>query len=228
MLKILALDDDVEILRLVRACLENDGHEVMLASSIDEAQRLVAQTYFHIYIIDLCLGDGSGLDFAQGLRRRKGIGIIILSGRTHVADRVLGLDTGADDYLGKPFHLRELQARVRAVARRLGLGETEDDAAIRRFGCFEADISRRSVRSTDGREFALTSREFDVLIALVNNANQVISRGKIAAAAFGLGHEMAGRPVDGLISRLRAKMFADPEGPVQVKTVHGRGYMLTH
>ncbi len=226
---ILVVDDEKEILDLIEGRLTTEGYRVVRARSFGAASRKLAEEPFDIVILDVGLPDGSGLDLVQKIRKTSTTGIIVVSGRGEVADRVVGLEVGADDYIVKPFHLRDLLARVRALARRLGDVTAVPQIAkptSRRFCGYEIDPKSRSLRVIDGPELYLTSREFEVLWTLVENAPMVLTREAILNAAFGVGHEYGGRPVDVLISRLREKLFPDGSGHLRIRTVRGRGYQL--
>ncbi len=229
-LNILAVDDEAAILELVRSSLSTEGHHVVTASSLRQARGHLDCENFDLLIVDIGLSDGNGLDLVQKVRSDFSGWIIVLTGRGDVTDRVVGLEVGADDYIVKPFHVRELRARVRAVQRRLP--DRGDDAqtggAIRRQFCsYVIDAAKRSVTTENGDELHLTTKEFDVLWALIEHRDEVVTREAIVAAAFGKGHEVGGRPVDGLVSRLREKLFPDGSGHLRIKTIHGRGYLIT-
>ena len=229
-LKILAVDDEGAILDLINNSLSRDGHQVVTAPSLHRARSYLDQDSFDLFIIDIGLADGNGLDLVKMIRTETSGWIIILSGRGGITDRVVGLELGADDYMIKPFHVRELQARVRVVQRRIeNRGEHSLDAnnTSRIFCDYIVDSEKRSVKQTGGLELHLTTREFDVLWALLENGNNVLTRESIVRAAFGTQHEVGGRPVDGLISRLREKLFPDGTGAQRIKTVHGRGYQIS-
>jgi DNA-binding response OmpR family regulator len=196
--------------------------------SLCTAQRCLAEEQIDIVIVDIGLSDGNGLDLVKQVRSTGSSGIIVLSGRGEVADRVLGLEFGADDYIVKPFHSRDLLARVRALERRLPArtSGTKNDAT-REFCGYVIDPTRRRLAAIDGDDVQLTTREFDVLWVLVASAPSVVTREAIVDAAFGAGHSVGGRPVDGLICRLREKLFPDGSGHLWIKTVRGRGYQLS-
>ena len=229
-LKILAVDEDIEILELVENALAGDGHSVSKTSTLKQALLKLEEEMFDLFIIDIGLTDGNGLDLVRKIRGGFSGGIIVVSGRGHLADRVLGLELGADDYIVKPFHVHEMQARVRAVQRRLPLHSANfirSNNAVHRFCGYEIDATKRSLNLIDGEEIHLTTKEFDVLLVLVENVNKVLKREEIVNAAFGKGHEMGGRPVDGLIGRLRGKLFKDGTGTLRIKTIRGLGYQLS-
>ena len=226
---ILVVEDEQEILDLIEGRLTTEGFRVVRARSFGVASRKLAEEPFDIVILDVGLPDGSGLDLVQKIRKTTTSGIIVVSGRGEMADRVIGLEIGADDYIVKPFHLRDLLARVRALARRLGEAAASQQitqTVTRQFCGYEIDPKSRSLKAIDGQELYLTTREFEVLWILVENAPMVLTREAILNATFGIGHEYGGRPVDVLISRLREKLFPDGSGHFRIRTVRGRGYQL--
>ena len=229
-LRILVVDDENAILDMVRRSLSGDGHHVAVAGSLHVARACLEDGEFDLFIIDIGLSDGSGLDLVQTIRRQLPGWIIVLSGRQDVTDRVVALELGADDYIVKPFHLRELRARVQAGQRRLSPGgepTLENGQDLRHFCAYTIDFGRRSVTQQGGGELHLTTREFDVLWALLSQNRKVVTREAIVKAAFGDQHAMGGRPVDGIISRLRDKLFPDGSGPQYIRTIHGRGYQIS-
>lgn len=228
-LRVLAVDDELAVLDLIKNALSLDGHSIVTASSLVRARNCLEKGRFDLFIVDIGLTDGSGLDLVKAIRAENSGWVIILSGRADLADRVIGLELGADDYIMKPFHIRELQARVRVVQRRLEkFGEAlSTKTSTQNFCDYVVDSAKRSVKKCGGSELHLTTREFDVLWVLIENKNTVLTREAILLAAFGNGHEVGGRPVDGLILRLREKLFPDGTGAQRIKTIHGRGYQVS-
>jgi len=184
-----------------------------------------------LVILDLMLGGEDGLQIARELRSQSEIGIIILTGRGETVDRIIGLEMGADDYLPKPFHLRELLARVRSVLRRAAARAGEKEQAGQRsrvrFADWSLDLASRALISPSGEEIRLTTGEFELLAAMVNHANQVLSRDRLLDLSR---HREAGpfdRTIDVQIGRLRRKLEDDPKNPMLIKTVRGGGYIFT-
>lgn len=226
---VLVVDDERAILDLIEKRLSAEGYRVVTALSLSAASQRLSEERFEIVVIDLGLPDGDGLDLVQEVRRTSLSGIIVVSGRGELADRVVGLEVGADDYIVKPFHQRDLLARVRALGRRLSEGVAARHGLqniSRQFCGYEIDPASRILKVIDGKELYLTSREFDVLWTLVENAPMLVSREAILDATFGAGHKFGGRPVDVLINRLRDKLFPDGTGRLRLRTVRGRGYRL--
>jgi len=159
------------------------------------------------------------------------VGIIILTGRGEIVDRIIGLEMGADDYLPKPFHLRELLARVKSVLRRASsTGAERQSGQLRskaRFAGWHLDLASRELFSPAGKEIRLPTGEFDLLAAFVNNANQVLSRDRLLDLARNREAGPFDRTIDVQVGRLRRKLEDDPQRPTMIKTVRGSGYIFT-
>jgi two-component system OmpR family response regulator len=193
-------------------------------------RRVMGQAHIDLVILDLMLPGEDGLTLARSLRSESGIGIIILTGRGETVDRIIGLEMGADDYLPKPFHLRELLARVKSVLRRVqsrtGDGP-QPNRSRARFAGWNLDLSSRELVSPNGEEVRLTTGEFDLLAAFVNNANQVLSRDRLLDLARNREAGPFDRTIDVQVGRLRRKLEDDPQNPSMIKTVRGSGYIFT-
>lgn len=226
---ILVVDDQPEICDLVHEYLTEEGFRVSIATNRAGLSNEMARSKIDLIILDLMLGPEDGLQLARELRNdRPEIGILILTGRGETADRIIGLEMGADDYLPKPFHLRELLARVRSVLRRTASRRAEkSDARPRaRFADWVLDLSSRELVSPSGENLRLTTGEFELLAALVNNANQVLSRDRLLDISR---HREAGpfdRTIDVQVGRLRRKLQDDPQNPAIIKTVRSGGYIF--
>jgi two-component system OmpR family response regulator len=227
---ILIVDDQQEICDVVQEYLTGEGYRVSTAHDGSGMRRILAQGPVDLVILDLMLPGEDGLTLARSLRSESGIGIIILTGRGETVDRIIGLEMGADDYLPKPFHLRELLARVKAVLRRAHdrTAETPHSARSRvRFAGWNLDLSSRELMSPSGEEVRLTTGEFDLLSAFVNNANQVLSRDRLLDLARNREAGPFDRTIDVQVGRLRRKLEDDPQNPTLIKTVRGSGYIFT-
>ena len=228
---ILVVDDQKEICELVEQYLSNEGYRVSVAPDGAAMRRIMAQGPVDLVVLDLMLPGEDGLTLARELREQSTVGIIILTGRGETVDRIIGLEMGADDYLPKPFNLRELLARVKSVLRRAALRAPKDQAnAARskaRFAGWRLDLSTRELVSPDGGEVRLTTGEFDLLAAFVNNANQVLSRDRLLDLARNREAGPFDRTIDVQVGRLRRKLESDPENPTMIKTVRGTGYIFT-
>jgi two-component system OmpR family response regulator len=227
---ILIVDDQQEICDVVQEYLTGEGYRVSTAHDGAGMRRVLGQGHVDLVILDLMLPGEDGLTLARSLRSESGIGIIILTGRGETVDRIIGLEMGADDYLPKPFHLRELLARVKAVLRRAHdrTAETPHSPRSRvRFAGWNLDLSSRELMSPNGDEVRLTTGEFDLLSAFVNNANQVLSRDRLLDLARNREAGPFDRTIDVQVGRLRRKLEDDPQNPTLIKTVRGSGYIFT-
>jgi two-component system, OmpR family, response regulator len=227
---ILIVDDQKEICDMVQDYLSSEGYRVSTAHEGAGMRRVMTQSAVDLVILDLMLPGEDGLTLARSLREESTVGIVILTGRGETVDRIIGLEMGADDYLPKPFHLRELLARVKSVLRRVSTRTTERAPAQRlqaRFAGWHLDLSSRELFSPTGREVRLTTGEFDLLAAFVNNANQVLTRDRLLDLARNREAGPFDRTIDVQVGRLRRKLEDDPQKPSMIKTVRGTGYIFT-
>jgi two-component system OmpR family response regulator len=227
---ILVVDDQKEICDVVQEYLTGEGYRVSTANDGSGMRRALGQSHIDLVILDLMLPGEDGLTLARGLRDESGIGIIILTGRGETVDRIIGLEMGADDYLPKPFHLRELLARVKSVLRRVQSRTGEPGQTTRshaQFAGWSLDLSSRELMSPGGEEVRLTTGEFDLLAAFVNNPNQVLSRDRLLDLARNREAGPFDRTIDVQVGRLRRKLEEDPQNPSLIKTVRGSGYIFT-
>jgi len=227
---ILVVDDQKEICDVVQEYLTGEGYRVSTANDGNGMRRALSQSHVDLVILDLMLPGEDGLTLARGLRDESGIGIIILTGRGETVDRIIGLEMGADDYLPKPFHLRELLARVKSVLRRVQSRTGEPGQTTRshaQFAGWTLDLSSRELMSPAGEEVRLTTGEFDLLAAFVNNPNQVLSRDRLLDLARNREAGPFDRTIDVQVGRLRRKLEEDPQNPSLINTVRGSGYIFT-
>ncbi len=230
---IVVVDDEPEIRRLVQDYFEPQGYRVTTAANGEALRRVLANDHVDLVILDLLLPGEDGLELARALGTESDVGIIILTGQGEVVDRVVGLEIGADDYVAKPFELRELLARVRSVLRRItpaspAVPASEDRAnEVARFVDWRLEFGARRLVSPEGEEVPLTTAEFGLLSALVKSPNQVLSRDRLLDLVHRPGTERFDRSIDVLILRLRRKIEAHPQRPALIKTVRGGGYMFT-
>jgi two-component system OmpR family response regulator len=230
---ILVVDDQKEICEVVQQYLSSEGYRVSAAHDGTGMRRVMGQDDVDLVILDLMLPGEDGLTLARALREESTVGIIILTGRGETVDRIIGLEMGADDYLPKPFHLRELLARVKSVLRRASTRAQNEKAAgasaraRARFAGWHLDLSTRELVSPTGGEVRLTTGEFDLLAAFVNNANQVLSRDRLLDLARNREAGPFDRTIDVQVGRLRRKLDDDPHQPSLIKTVRGSGYIFT-
>ncbi len=221
--KILIIEDEQELIRVVRSYLEKAGFEVISATRGDTGLTTWENTHPDLVILDLNLPGMDGLDVAREMRRHRDTPIIMLTARIEEADRLIGLELGADDYISKPFSPREVVARVRAVLRRAG-GETHP-AKMLRVGDLELDVEAYSV--TRGLEpIDLTPTEFTILKTLATNPGRVFNRMQLLEVSQGTAFEGYERTIDAHIKNLRAKLEPNPKKPRYIETVFGIGYRL--
>lgn len=218
--KILVVDDEPKIVRLVGAYLERAGFRVLSAYDGRQALDLFQREQPALVVLDLMLPDVDGLDVARRLCQNSIVPIIMLTARSEEADRVAGLELGADDYVAKPFNPRELVARVRAVLRR-----TEGVTTPRRIqsGDLVIDLDRHEV-SLGGEEIALTPIEFQLLVTLAERPGRTFTRVQLMDALYGATYATTERTIDTHIKNLRKKLEPDPQNPQCILTVHGVGY----
>ena len=220
----LLVEDDARLAALTREYLE--GHGVAVVHVGDGVRGLseASTGKFDVVLLDLMLPGKDGLEVCRELRARSDVPVIVLTARGEEADRVMGLELGADDYLAKPFSPRELLARIRAVTRR-AKGRAGPARDVVRVGTLVVDPAARRV-TLGGREVALTGYEFALLEALARRAGRVLSREQLMELARGTAEEAFDRSVDVHVSRLRQKLGDDPKRPRLLKTVRGAGYVL--
>jgi DNA-binding response OmpR family regulator len=226
---ILVVDDEPKVRTLLRRCLEGEGFAVSEAKDGAEMRVRLERDPVSLVTLDLNLGKENGLDLARELRKQHNVPIIMLTGKGDAIDRVVGLEVGADDYLAKPFELRELVARVRAVLRRAQPAAAAAPSAGQRFA-FEGwvfDINRRSLKRGSGESLELTTSEFNLLEAFVKHPHRVLSRDDIMDLLKGHDWSPLDRSIDNLVARLRKKIEQDPDRPALIKTVRGVGYTFT-
>jgi two-component system OmpR family response regulator len=229
---ILIVDDQREICDLVQEYLSGEGYRVSTAQDGAGMRKVMGQSPVDLVILDLMLPGEDGLTLARVLRQETpNVAIIILTGRGEIVDRIIGLEMGADDYLPKPFHLRELLARVKSVLRRASSRSVENQVASPRskakFAGWNLNLSSRELLSPSGKEVRLTTGEFDLLAAFVNNANQVLTRDRLLDLARNREGGPFDRTIDVQVGRLRRKLEEDPQRPTMIKTVRGTGYIFT-
>jgi len=230
--KILVVDDDAKIRTLLRRCLESDGYLVTEAHDAQSVGAAFAAEAFDLVTLDLNLGAEDGLDIARDLRRDHDVPIFMVTGKDDVIDRVVGLELGADDYLTKPFHVREVLARVKSVLRRSGKREAETPAPQSADPWLALDglkinLDRMLLVGRNGQEGDLTTADFKLLAAFVNHAKKPLSRDRLMDLIDGQNWAPLDRTIDNQVARLRKKVERDPARPLLIKTVRGVGYVLT-
>ncbi len=218
---ILIIEDESELTRVLRSYLENAGMTVFAAGRGDTGLSLWEQTRPDLVLLDLNLPGMDGLDVAREIRRRANTPIIMVTARVEEADRLIGLELGADDYVTKPYSPREVVARVRAVLRRSGAAPEPVQRLVA--GDLEIDIDAHSVCRA-GRVIDLTPTEFNLLATLASQPGRAFTRLQLLEAALGTAYEGYERTVDAHIKNLRSKLEEDSKQPQYIETVFGVGY----
>ncbi|MBI2159264.1 MAG: response regulator transcription factor [Candidatus Rokubacteria bacterium] len=219
--RILVVDDEPEIVRGLEDNLRFEGYQTVSATNGEDGLALALSDAPDLVLLDIMMPKMSGWDVCRELRGRGvDVPVIMLTARGAEVDRVLGLELGADDYVTKPFSLRELLARVRAVLRRPGPRQKFEEFA---FGDVRIRLRGRQVFRA-GREVRLTRKEFDLLVFLVEHRGEVVTRERLLDEVWGYERFPTTRTVDTHVLRLRRKFEADPDRPAWIRTVHGQGY----
>ncbi|AKT39416.1 response regulator transcription factor [Chondromyces crocatus] len=221
--RVLLIDDDVRLHELLASYLEQNGFSITGAHDGPRGLAALATGTFDAIVLDVMMPGMDGVEVVRRIRAKSSIPILMLTARGEEADRVVGLEMGADDYIAKPFSPRELVARLRAVLRR-GRSETSGERFV--LGDIVIDVPGRVV-SVGGRPVDLTGIEFDILVALGRRAGRVVPRDALLEAAGRADVHVGERTVDVHISHLRQKLGDDPRAPKLIKTVRGVGYVLT-
>jgi len=234
--RILIVEDDLQVSEMLAEYLRAHGYEVAQAVQGTEMRDAIEKTLPDVVLLDVNLPGEDGFTLARFLRERYDVGIIMVTGATEVADRVAGLEVGADDYVAKPFDLRELRARVKSIVRRMqARPQVAPDAhaagAVRaasrvRVGVCALDLASHQLFAADGSEVPLTGMEFELLKVFVERPNQVLNRDQLLTLTRKRDWEPFDRSIDIRIARVRRKIEHDPEQPQAIRTVRGAGYMF--
>ncbi len=224
---ILAIDDEAHILELLKYNLEKEGYQVLRADTGEEGLALLKSRQADLVLLDYMLPGIDGMEVLRRIRRDPELAlvpVIMLTAKGEETDKVLGLEMGADDYVSKPFGVRELSARVKALLRRSGPKEKERQAGkILRAGGLVIDCDAREV-TRDGEPVELSRKEFDLLALTVRHRNRVFTREQLLEQIWGYEYSGETRTVDVHVRSLRKKLEADPEHPRYLRTVRGVGY----
>ena len=232
--RLIVVDDEPELREILVQYLSKHGFAVRTAGSGQELDDHLAVESANLLILDITMPQEDGLSIARRIRAQGNTPILMLTGADDVVDRVVGLEVGADDYVTKPFDLRELRARIRAILRRSEPASTVSvppppmgDGVDRvRFGTALLDMQAHTLVRDDGKALSLTSMEFDLLRAFAQNPNRVLTRDRLLDLAHNRDWEPFDRSIDIRIARLRRKIEPDPAKPQVIKTVHGAGYVF--
>lgn len=227
---LLIVDDEIDIRELLSDALAQKGYHVLTAANGKDMWRSLELQPVDLVLMDLYLQEEDGLQLARDIRGRYAMPIMMLTGKGDETDRILGLELAADDYMMKPFNLRELTARIHALLRRstqvapLQTLSTDHDCLY--FGKWVLDLTSRHLRDKEGTEVVLTLGEFSLLETLATRPDRVLSREQIIDMSRGLETEVFDRTVDVLILRLRRKLEVNPKAPEFIKTQRGLGYLF--
>jgi DNA-binding response OmpR family regulator len=219
---LLIIDDDEKLNRLLIEFFKDFGYQAISATHPEEGLKKLKQHAPQLVILDVMLPEMNGFEVCRMIRQKSNVPIIILTARGEVADRIVGLELGADDYLAKPFEPRELVARIQSVLRRAQAKETP---ATQSYGRLQIDFARRTA-ALDGEPIDLTTNEFNALALLVQNPGRVLNRDEILQELRGMDCDAFNRSVDITMSRLRQKLKDNPKDPAYIKTIWGTGYMF--
>jgi two-component system torCAD operon response regulator TorR len=230
---VLVVEDDAVTRSKLAGYFKNEGYEVSEAENGEEMRMVLQKSSVDLVMLDINLPGSDGLMLTRELRSQSDIGIILVTGRTDNIDKIVGLEMGADDYVTKPFELRELLVRVKnllwriSTAKNAATSSTKEDTdeTLVRFSEWTFDIQRRAL-TRDGVPVKLTKAEYELLVALSSHPNQVLSRDRILNMISHRVDAPNDRTIDVLIRRMRAKMEYDPKNPQIFVTVHGEGYMF--
>jgi len=220
--RILLIEDDPRLAEMVSEYLGEAGYRVSIATAGHAGLERLAREPFDALVLDLMLPDMDGLELCRELRAKSDVPLLMLTARGDAADRIVGLELGADDYLPKPFQPRELLARLRAILRR---GKSAATAKLLRFGRLEIDCDAHAVR-VEGEARSLTGYQFALLVAFAENAGRVLSRESLMDLVKGEPLEAFDRSIDVHVSRIRAVIEDDPKKPRRIITVRGAGYVF--
>lgn len=226
---IVIVDDDSDVRDIIRACLEPEGYHVSEATNEAELLHMLQSETVDLITLDLKLKHEDGLAIARRVRQRYNVPIIMITGKGEPLDRVVGLELGADDYISKPFHIREVLARVRSVLRRNAVAAKEDALPVHQyiFGGWTLDCQTRELESPKGLKARLTNAEFELLETFLANPNRILTREDIMELTKGTSWFGNDRLIDNQVGRLRRRMASlhDAEGLIQ--SVRSMGYIFT-
>ncbi len=222
--RLLIVDDDRHIAEMTRLALEEEGYVVDTANDAEEALEAIRRNAPDLLVLDVMLPGQDGFELTREIRKTSKMPIILLTAKTDMTDKVVGLEMGADDYVTKPFEMRELVARMRALMRRVA--SDDDEMRVLRVGSLEIRPEEGVVRK-DGEDVPLTKTEFRLLTTLATRPGRVYSREQLLQEVWGYDYFGDARLVDVHIKRLRAKIEPDPHEPAIVQTVRGMGYKVS-
>lgn len=222
-MKIFVLEDDEAIGIGLRYSLESEGYSVILAKSVKEATDIINSSVFSLYILDLTLPDGNGYDVCKMIKAKGDLPVIFLTAYDDEINVVTGFDLGADDYISKPFRVRELMARIKSVLRRYSKDNVDGVVAI---GNVTINTNEAKV-TKNGEDVILTAMEYRLLLTLLNNRGNILTRNKLLEEIWDVeGDFVNDNTLTVYIKRLRNKIEDDPSNPTIIKTIRGLGYQI--
>lgn len=226
---ILVCDDEIDVREMLQEYLSKRGYKVSAASGGEELRSIISSRAVDVMIMDINMPKEDGLSILRSLRPENTTPVIMLTAAGDVVDRIIGLEMGADDYLGKPVDLRELEARIKAILRRGAISDkvsaenSDGDRAL--FGDYILDKGAAKLLASDGSEVPLTAMEYSLLKVFAENKGRVLNRDQLLEQAHDRSWDPFDRSIDIRISRLRRKLEANPEKPEIIRTVRGIGYL---
>ena len=222
---ILVVDDDIDLCKMISEYLSDEFFQVEIATSASQAIKQISKAKPDLILLDIRLPDMDGLNLLTDLKKQD-LDVILLSGKTGVADKVSGLELGAEDYVTKPFHIRELLARIKLVLRRQETNSAQQIESIESIGnSWTLDPKSQKLFNDKDNSIHLTSHEYALLYFLLSNLNQAVSRDQISRAVYDVAWSPSARRVDTLIYQLRQKLKTYPGLP-EIRTVHTKGYVI--
>ena len=224
-MKILVVDDEKLLVKGIKFNLENEGYEVDTAYDGEAALNLAKTNDYDLLILDIMMPKLSGVEVCMRVREFSTVPIIMLTAKSEDSDKLVGFESGADDYVTKPFNILELKARIRALLRRSAISDQRDESNKLQFRDITVDTDRRTVEK-DGKYVELTSKEFDILELLIKNPGRVYSRENLLNIIWGYDYQGDIRTVDVHVHRLRDKLESDPSAPDLIATKWGVGYYI--
>ena len=226
---IVVCDDELDVREMVQEYLSKRGFKVSAAANGEELRTLLSASPVDLIVLDINMPGEDGLAVLRSLRSENPVAVVMLTAAGEVVDRIIGLEMGADDYLGKPVDLRELEARIKAVLRRKGQEQpssaSQEKTASAQFGDYTLNIEAAKMIAADGTELQLTAMEFSLLKVFAENKGRVLNRDQILEQAHDRSWDPFDRSIDIRISRLRRKIEKNPEKPSIIRTVRGLGYV---
>jgi len=224
--RLLVCDDELDVREMLQEYLGKRGYNVTTASSAEQLRAVLASGKIDLIVLDINMPAEDGLTALRSLRLKEAVPVIMLTAAGDTVDRIIGLEMGADDYLGKPVDLRELEARIKAVLRRNAGGDKNRlPAGTAKFGECTLDIAAAKLIGSDGQEVPLTAMEFNLLKLFAENRGRVLNRDQILEQAHDRSWDPFDRSIDIRISRLRRKIETHPDKPSVIRTVRGIGYV---